>query len=208
MNGMLHRRLLAVLGAALLALTSTQAAALFLSLDPSAQNASPGDPVSLDLVVSGLGDFAPDSLGAFDVDIGYDPAALVFTGYTLGSLLGDPFLFEALDLSLGDLGVVINLAEVSLLSDSELDALQPASFVLATLDFTVLTLSPGSSTLVTIDNVYAIGDAFGQPLPVDGTNDAVISNPSGNIPEPSILALMSLGLGLAGLDMARRRSKG
>ena len=80
----------------------SQASAITLSLLPAVQTVAPGDTVSLDLVIDGLGDFAPDSLGTFDIDIAFDSTALSFIGYSLGTFHGDELFGEAWDLSLGD----------------------------------------------------------------------------------------------------------
>lgn len=205
------RKLLStVCGLALLGLVN-QAGAVSLSLQPGSQTARPSDTVSLDLVVDGLGDFAPDSLGDFDIDIGYDMSALSFLGYSLGSFLGDIGLGEAIDFSSGDLGGAINLAELSLLDPDAisgpsflgpyLDDIQPGSFTLVTLDFSVDVLTPGSSTIVSIDTVNAMGDGFGLPLTVDATSDAVISA----VPLPAGVWLFVSGL--LGLIGSARRKK-
>lgn len=191
----------------------SQASAITLSLLPAVQTVAPGDTVSLDLVIDGLGDFAPDSLGTFDIDIAFDSTALSFIGYSLGTFLGDELFGEAWDLSLGDSGGgIINLAELSLLDADPssgpagfgpfLDDIQPGSFTLATLDFTVDVLAPGSSTIVSFDTVWALGDGFGNPLTLDSTSDALINARSSSVPEPTTLALLSLGL--FGIGAARK----
>lgn len=203
MKYLFKTRLMAVIGLLALVLTSTSASAIIIGFEPSSQTAIPGDTVSLDLVVSDLG---TDSVGDFDIDIAYDISALSFLGYSLGSGLGDIGLFEAIDFSLGDFGGLINLSEVSLLLPGELDLLQAGtSLTLATLDFSVDVLALGSSTAVSIDTVWAIGDGFGQALAVSALNDGVISNPDVNVPEPSVLALMVLGL--VGVGFSRRDKK-
>ena len=199
----------------LLSMSPMSVWAVMLSLEPVETIAGPGDTVSLNLVIGGLGDLSSDSLGDFDIDIGFDATALSFVGYDLGSFLGDVSLFEAVDYSYGLVADgIINLAEVSLLEADAtscifciapyLDDIQPDQFVLATLDFQVETLPPGTDTIVSIDNVYALGDGFGAPLLVDSTADAVISNPAAvSVSEPSTLALM--GLGMASISFRRRK---
>ncbi len=198
------KKFASMIGGMTMLLMAGQAGAVFISLEPSEQSAAPGDTVYVDVVIDGLGNFAPDSLGAFDIDLGYDTSALTYGGYTLGTFLGDPAFGEAIDVSFGDLGGgLINLAVVSLLLDFELDAIQPSSFSLATIAFTVDVLATGAATTVSVDAASAIlGDAFGGALDLDGTSNAVIRNPS-TVPEPSILLLLALGLS----GVAYRRTK-
>ena len=66
-----------------------------IGFEPVSQIVPVGESVSVDLVISGLGDYSEPSLGAFDLDITYNTAILDFTGYTLGSYLGDLSLWEA-----------------------------------------------------------------------------------------------------------------
>jgi hypothetical protein len=202
MKQLIKKPLLMIVGLLVLAL-STSASAVILSFNPASQNAVAGDTVSLDLVISDLG---TDLIGDFDLDIAFDTSALSFTGYSLGSGLGDLGLFEADDFSLGDLGGgLIGLTEVSYLSVLDLGLAQPgASLTLATLDFYVDTLALGSSTTVSVDTIYAIGDGVGDPLNDSALNDGVISNPRA-VPEPSVLALFSLGL--IGFGVFRKTKK-
>jgi len=180
---------------------ATQAGAVTLSLEPATLTAKTGDSIRLDLVISGLGDHSGDSLGDFDLDLAYDSVALSFTGYRLADYLGDVGLFEAIDSSFGEYVTgSIGLTEVSLLLADELDALQAGSFTLATLDFAVDMLARGETTFISIDTVWALGDAYGDWLALDGTSGAEITG----VAEPASLVLM--GMGLFGLGSCRRRS--
>ncbi len=208
------KKLLFAIGGLLTLGLVSQANAVMLSLLPASQTASSGDTVSLDLVIDGLGDFSASSLGDFDINISYDMAILSFQSYSLGSMLGDELLGEAIDFSLGDIGSgQVNIAELSLLDPDPfsgpsfigpyLDDIQPGSFSLATLEFHVDSLVPGSLTTVSIASVNVLGDGFGLPLILDSTSDAVIGSPIASVPEPSSLILM--GLGLAGIGFIRKR---
>ena len=180
------------------ALTLASAAqALMLSISPTPQDGMPGDTVVFDLVASGLGAFGAPSIGDFDLILKFDPAALSFEGYTLGSDLGDPSFFEAIDDSLGDLGGgLVDLAEVSLLLPIELDILQDDSFMLAMLEFKVATLAVGDETHISFETINAIGDGLGNPFIIDdiGTARGTIRNPNTQVPAPATALLFLVGL--------------
>lgn len=201
----------ALLAVLLLAATSTQAEAVTIGFLPASQDAMPGDTVFLDLVIDGLGAGGPDSLGAFDIDVAFDAAALSLVGFSLTELLGDTGFGEALDISLGEIVPgLVNVSVLSLLLDFELDALQASMFPLATFEFFVDSLAPGSETVVFVDTVFALGDAFGGGLPVTGLGDGVIRNPRSTgpgpgVPEPGTWALLLFGLAAVGLPRAGRR---
>ncbi|MDX1734560.1 MAG: cohesin domain-containing protein [Halioglobus sp.] len=181
--------------------SSAHADSILLELQPGSNAAATGDSISLDIVVSGLGEFAPDSLGAFDITVGFDATALSLTGYSLGPYLGDPSLSEALDASSGDLGGSVNVAEVSLLSTAGLDVLQPGSFTVATLNFDVTSLVLGAVTQLSVLPGAILGDAFGAQLAVAGVGGASVANVP--VPGTFILLLLPLG-GLLALGRARQ----
>ncbi len=138
---------------------ATSALALSVDFVPGSQTVPVGRPVSVDTVLSGLAAAGPPSVGAFDLDVSFDPSILSPTGVTFGAFLGDPSLFEALTAS-SFLPGVVDLAEVSLLAPTDLDTLQPVSFALATLSFD--TLAFGNSSL-NFSQVI-VSDAFGERL--------------------------------------------
>ena len=171
----------------LCALRAPIAHAALIELQPDALLAETGDSIALELLVSGLGNFGPDSLGAFDISVGYDPSRLSFTGYSLGDLLGDNGLADAIDASAGDVGGAVNLAEVSLLSAASLDALQPDAFVLATLQFDVINLSPSVVTQLSVLAGPVLADAFASPIAVTGLGSASVTG----VPVPGTLLLLT-----------------
>jgi hypothetical protein len=177
--------------------------AVLLSVQPDTTFAANGDLVSLDIVVSGLGNFGPDSLGAFDVFMGYDATVLSFSGYSLNNLLGD-LGGQAIDSSAGDLGGSVNIAEVSLLAAAMLDALQPDDFIMASLNFDVLDLAIGATTELSILPGAVLSSAFGQPLSVTGGLSATIE---GRAAVPLMGTLWLLLGGFISWSAARRLRK-
>jgi hypothetical protein len=177
-----------------------------IDLQPDPTYAGTGDSISLDLIISGLGEFTSDTLGAFDISVGFDNSALSFSSYNLGGLLGDVGLAEALDASTGALGGTVDLAEVSLLSNLALDALQPSSFILATLNFDVINLAAGMTTQLSVLQGAVLGDVYGGSLAVAGTGSASIEA----IPVPGTLLLLIASLGgwlmFTNVALTRRRA--
>gem|GEM_PF-885356 len=170
------------------------AAAVAVSLDfvPSSQEVQVGQPVSVDIFISGLGEGIPPSVGAFDLDVSFDPAILSPTGVAFGPFLGIPFVDALVDANFPP--GVIDLAEVSLLPSADLDLLQPAAFPLATLFFDTLAL--GTSPL--IFSQVIVDDAFGGKLDVITGSGSV-----GVVPEPGTLLLMGIGLVMVGFGRKR-----
>lgn len=184
------KRLLATLAVICLAQVS-QAHAALLTLEPDTAQVDSGDAVSLALVVSGLGNFTADSLGAFDISVTYDAAVLSFTDYTLGDVfLGNTSLFTALDVSAGDSGGAFNVAQISLLPATTLNTRQPGSFILALLNFDVIALAPGAATAVSLPDTAVLADQNGFALPVSYGGPATISA----VPLPGTLLLVLSGL--------------
>jgi len=196
-----YLRRLAVLVVITCAAHMPAANAVLLDFQAPSADAVMGESVSVEIVVSGLGDFSPDSLGAFDVSVAYDPVVFGFSGYTLGALLGDLGSAESLDASAGDSGGEVNIAQVSLLADAALHALQPGEFALATLDFDVLDLAVGATSQLSFAGAL-LGDTGGGALPVTNSGPATFVG-SAEVPNPSTVLLL-LG-GLLSLRAARRR---
>lgn len=174
--------------------------AALIDLQTPSTGAVNGGSVAVDVVVSGLGNFAPESLGAFDVSVNYDPAVFAFAGYTLGDLLGDLGLVEALDASGGDTGTSVNVAEVSLLSDADLHALQPDAFTLATITFDVLDLAIGATSQLSLGDPL-LANSGGDALPGSSGGPATFI---GRAEVPATGTLLLCLTGLLGLHARRR----
>jgi hypothetical protein len=159
---------------------------------PGGTEVEVGAPVSVGVVVSGLGDGVAPSVGAFDLDLSFDTGLLTYDDVAFGPGLGEP-VTEAL-VSIEVVGGIANGQAVSLLSPSALDALQGESLTLGSIFF--MAASPGSGQLELVS--VQLSDAFGAPLSID----SLTGSPITVIPEPATALLA--GLGLLGLVLRRR----
>ncbi|GAC33388.1 hypothetical protein [Paraglaciecola polaris] len=170
---------------------------VMLSFAPSSQVTTTGDSVSMDLMISGLMAGSADSLGTFDLDIFFDDSRLSLTSYSLTDMLGD-LATEAIDDSFGEfVPGLIGISILSLLEVDELDVLQGSAFSLATFNFDVDQLEEGETTTVSVETVYALGDAFGNALLIDSIGDGVLRNPAVSASTPATFGLLILGLMIA-----------
>lgn len=162
---------------------------VILSLDPATQTANTGDIVSVNVMIDGLGDFVPLSLAVFDINVLFDSDILSFSGYNLFNNLGDLAAFDALDLSEGEYAAgVINIYEISFLSNFDLWDFQPGNFALAELLFT-LKAPIGNQTSALSFSYIDIQDVNGDLINVIGLNEASIT-----VPTPAAFMLISLAL--------------
>jgi len=193
----------ALLAAGVAAVGPAPASAVSIGFSPASPiSVLTGDTFGVDLVVSDLGS---DVVSAFDVDVTYDMGLLSPIDYAFsseqigGGPLGDWSMFETVnndDFTVDPFATagIVDLFETSLLSDTELAALQGGGPVtLARIEFEAI--DNGDA------NLGFIWDAFND---VKGRNNKPIIPSS--VPEPTTIVLYGLGLALAGLAGLRRKA--
>lgn len=126
---------------------------------PDARSVQPGDTITVDIRVGDLGDGAAPSLGAFDIELGYDPGLLTYSDALLVAQLGDPDAGESIESLTPGTGLVHAWA-VSLLPAVTLNSSQPATFSILTLELQAAAAGAGDLTI----SVNALGDENGAPL--------------------------------------------
>ncbi len=175
------------------------AEALTIGFSPATATVEIGSVVLVDVVVSDLGG---EIVSAYDLDVTYDASILSVTDVTFGLSLGDEAWWEVFNDSNTSVPGLIDFAQLSLLSDADLAALQPASFTLATLEFQAV--AAGTSSLdFTFDTFNDIKGLNAEMLEVDaGSGSVTVSNP---IPEPHAALVFGLGAMVIGMSSTRRR---
>jgi len=174
-------------------LFATSANAVLITLSPSSQEVGIFQSVSVDVFVSDLSD--TQALGAFDLELLFDPNIVTLNSITFGSGLGFSFQ-ETFSVNSGTQAVL----ESSLEFPSDLLAFQLSDFLLFTVNF----VSTGfGETLVNLQNVI-LGDENGQEITDVSFNSANIRVSSPNlVNEPSHIALCLIALSF----LAYRRKK-
>ncbi|MCM2680177.1 cohesin domain-containing protein [Echinimonas agarilytica] len=172
-----------------------QSHALLLSATPSDTDINVGDVVSISVQIEGLNSPGAPSLGAFDINLGFDNSLLQFSDIRFGNGL-DAGLFGSLSSHSPNLSV-LNAFEVSFESFADLSALQPASFELFEADFEAIATGDAVFDVVPPTLLSLAGGGALSVTGATGANVSIIkaTNPSSSsIPEPSVMLLMCLGL--------------
>lgn len=186
--------------------TAQSAQALVLEMNPLTQTKDIGQILSYDVWVKGVG---PEIVTAYDIDIAYNTSILSLSSVVFGNGLNLGNDSDSFQLKSG----TVNVNEVTLLADSVLAADQNDDFLLFKLDFKGLAAGTSSLTM-TVNSMAGHSEPdpiFDDLIPVALTPDSVVgasatirrpTQPPVGVPEPSVLAL--LGLGLLGMTLTRR----
>lgn len=176
--------------------------AISISFDPSVSVIDSGTSLDVDVLISDLGSFSTPSLGGFWLDVSFDETILEFNSATYSDALGIAGV-ETDFFTTPGIGSV-NLDNFSVLSESELDALQDSSFVLATVNFTGIGAGTSFLDLVLLEIGSAAGDVITSS--VSEISGSVEVQSVANAPAPFTLILLIPSFALMGMMRKRKQS--
>jgi hypothetical protein len=154
--------------------------AAVLTVSPSPSVIGLNGVTAADIIISDLD--ASLDLGAFALDINYDPSILQFVSYELGDNLGEVDDIEAMDLSFGaSFPGQVNIAETSLLAD--LSGQSNDAFTIGKLMFKGIGLG---NSLISISGT--LGDGEGAMIAYS------VNSGSASVPEPRTFFMVAIGL--------------
>ena len=170
-------------------LAPREAAAVSIALVPSQPSVAVGESFTLTFEASAL---AGAAVGAFDVDVSFDPALFTLLSVTFGSALGDVGAGDQLTDVVNGTGSV-SLGSVSLLDAGTLAGLVTDPLVLVSLTFEATGAGSGAFGI----EAALLSDAFAAALAIGSQTGATVDA----VPEPALALLLGLGAGA----FARRR---
>jgi len=182
-------------------LFSFNSQATLLSIEINDNNYQVGDVLTADFIIS---DIEEDSLGfqkllaSFDFSLSWDNTMIQYASSSFGEKLDvDPFFpsDQFTDIANGQL----DLTEISYAWSSNLLAAQGgfSNFVLASVSFNVLDAGTGSGVLGLSKVDFGDDSYFSKPFTYVNSSDKAYTVTSGspvNVPEPTALTLMLVGL--------------
>ena len=175
--------------------------AVTISAEPQSPAVQVGNTVSVDLTLSGLGNFTSPSLGAYQFGLLYDASVLNYGGsLTFTSYLGDPDpgVFET-DISVTESVIgQIDFSVLSYLLDTELDALQPSNFPLVSIQFSGKNAGTSLLSFTGVVLTDALGTTLSGIIQQSGT---VQVTPANKVLIPGTLVLL-----LVALPFVKRRT--
>lgn len=183
-------------------LTVFQSKATAIDMSLSSPSTNLGNTVDVELDISNLGNSAAPSIGTYDVDVTFDPSVISFDSVTFGSQLSlnsIPLFQDGIITGSG----ILNLAEISDDTPTDLNNLQAPDFTLATITFN--TVSAGSSGVNV--SVTDLGDAAGDSLTVTNFNPGTVTVNSA-VPVPfGVSTNMGIVIlsGICGVNYLRKR---
>ncbi len=179
----------------ILSLITVPSFAAVINIKPSSSEVMIGSRFSVDILVEELG--VNEMIGAFDLNLQYDPSILQFQEYRLTNNLGSISDNCALDLSAGlTKEGIVNISSVSLLDNFNN---QPNTLKIADIVFNAV--HEGTSTLGLFN--VTVGNYFGDEICTVIQNNSVQA-----VPEPSSMALFGMGIfGFGGVLLIRKKQK-
>ena len=199
-------RTLALAAIVAVGIGGTAEAIPIVSVTPSHTDASVGDSVSVDIVVSGLA--AGERVGGFSFLLAFDSSILKGTAYTVDpdSKMSPGFELPPVGFGAGGASPLETFYVAA--AGADLSG-QGTGFRLATVTFSAIAAGLSKLTLINPDGAVVLSDSRGQELPSDlSPGEVCVGGPNACVrggPEPGLLAL--LGAGATALAIRRRRTQ-